>query len=132
MPSSKERDALPVLMETSSFFSASKAPFILSVVLLLISCMLHLVSYHRHSLRFKLDYRRSFGSPETIVPILLPLIRFFILSAFLISKTIIGRLLSMHIEIAVESITFRLYFRTSIYDILSYFLAAGSFIGSAV
>ena len=48
-----------------------------------------------------------------------------------IPNTNIGILLSLHIAVAVESITFKSLFSTSKYEISSYLIAFGSIFGSA-
>ena len=68
---------------------------------------------------------------STIVPMFSPLTTLTIFSGFSIANTLSGILLSIHNEVAVESITFKSWFNISIYEILSYLTAVESIFGSA-
>ena len=67
----------------------------------------------------------------TIVPIFSPLTALTIFSGSSIPKTTSGILLSLHSAVAVESITFKSFSKTSWYVISSYLNAFGSTFGSA-
>ena len=67
----------------------------------------------------------------TNVPISSPLTALTIFSGSAIPNTNNGILLSLHNAVAVESITFKSFSNTSKYDILSYFSAFLSILGSA-
>lgn len=67
----------------------------------------------------------------TTVPIFSPLTILTILSGLSIPNTIKCMLLSLHKDVAVESITFKSLFSISRYDISSYLIAVLSSFGSA-
>src|SRR5208337_4385484 len=74
--------------------------------------------------------KHAHGALSTRVPIRSPITALLILPALRKLNTMIGSRLSMHIEMAVESITFRFFCSTSMYVSRSKRLAPGSRIGS--